>query len=219
TGSLKQVASSDHERDRRDDRPSRSGFLWVVGSSHRGEEEIILNAFQSLKASFRDLRLVLAPRHPQRFSEVEKLLILRGVSFEKKSQMNGGVTFHKDLLLLDTIGDLENFYAIGDVAFVGGSLVDAGGHNLLEPARWHKPLLFGPYTSNVTPVANALKQQGGGFEVHCAEDLVRELTVLLEEPCKRKIAGENAYQIAVSDRSALEPSLAIVARYVAAVNS
>lgn len=219
TGSLKQSARSDHDTLSHVEEPQYgSGFLWVVGSSHRGEEEIVLNAFQSLRENFRELRLVLAPRHPQRFSEVEKLLISKGLSFDKKSQINGAVTFQSDLLLLDSIGDLDNFYAIGDVAFVGGSLIDAGGHNLLEPARWHKPLLFGPYTSNVNLLANALKEQGGGFEVHDEEDLVRELTRLLQEPQARQMAGENAYRIAFSERSVLEASLALIVRYLPATN-
>ena len=215
TGSLKRSAAPLEEMDRNPYSSSRdSGLLWVVGSSHRGEEEIVLRAFQLLRQEFRELRVVLAPRHPQRFSEVERLLISQGWSFDKKSRMNGAVKFQKEILLLDTIGDLEKFYAVSDIAFVGGTLIDAGGHNLLEPARLHKPVLFGPYTANVTPVANALKEQGGGFEVHGAEDLVTELVRLLAQPHLRQIAGESAYHVASSDRSALDSSLALITRYL-----
>ena len=215
TGSLKRSAPRLEEIDsNHHDSSFGNGLLWVVGSSHRGEEEIVLRAFHLLRRDFRELRVVLAPRHPQRFSEVERLLISAGWSFDKKSQMNGAVRFQKDILLLDTIGDLEKFYAIGDIAFVGGSLIDAGGHNLLEPARLHKPVLFGPYTTNVTPVANALKEQGGGFEVRSVEDLVTELVRLLSQPHLRQIAGESAYRVATSERSALDSSLALIVRYV-----
>ena len=132
--------------------------------------------------------------------------------------MNGAVRFQKEILLFDTIGDLEKFYAVGDVTFVGGTLIDAGGHNLLEPARLHKPVLFGPYTANVTPIANALKEQGGGFEVRGAEDLVTELVRLLAQPHLRQIAGESAYRVASSDRSALDSSLALITRYLVAAS-
>jgi 3-deoxy-D-manno-octulosonic-acid transferase len=215
TGSLKQSSPWRQEIESKSHESSAGDrLLWVIGSSHRGEEEIVLRVFQLLKQKFGELRVVLAPRHPQRFFEVERLLISKGLSFEKKSKMNGALRFQKDILLLDTIGDLEKFYAIGDVAFVGGSLIDAGGHNLLEPARLHRPVLFGPYTANVSPVANALKERGGGFEVRGAEDLATELLRLLEQPRLRQIAGENAYRVALSDGSVVESSLALIERYL-----
>jgi 3-deoxy-D-manno-octulosonic-acid transferase len=196
-------------------RPAGS-WIWVVGSSHRGEEEIVCAAFKTLKERFPHLRMVLAPRHPQRFAEVEKLLIASGVSFEKKSRIGKEREFRHDILFLDTLGDLERFYAGADLAFVGGSLVDAGGHNLLEPARFRKPVLFGPYTSNVRSLARKLKQNGGGFEVRGGEDLVREITVLLTEPQKRWLAGEKAYEVAATDNTVIDESLNIVATYLTA---
>ncbi len=189
-------------------------WIWVVGSSHRGEEEIVCAAFKTLKQEFPRLRMILAPRHPQRFAEVEKLLIASGVSFEKKSSSGTQCKFQHDILFLDTIGDLERVYADADLAFVGGSLVDAGGHNLLEPARLGKPVLFGPYTSNVKLLARQLKQNGGGFDVRGAEDLVREITGLLSDPQKRRLAGNKAYEIAAMDNTVIDQSLKIVASYL-----
>jgi 3-deoxy-D-manno-octulosonic-acid transferase len=146
TGSLKHISAKGKPIGSRivETKVRWGSYLLVAGSSHRGEEEILLEVFMSLKRQFPDLRLVLAPRHPQRFGEVEKLLRMTGLGFEKKSEANGRVDFDKDIMFVDTLGDLREFYAIADIAFVGGSLVDGGGHNLLEPAGFRKPVLFGP---------------------------------------------------------------------------
>ena len=219
TGNLKHAAvlndGSAAGNDVCEQRPAGS-WIWVVGSSHRGEEEIVCAAFKALKQRFPQLRMILAPRHPQRFAEVEKLLVASGVSFEKKSSIGTQREFQHDVLLLDTIGDLELFYAEADLAFVGGSLVDAGGHNLLEPARLGKPVLFGPYTSNVKLLARKLQQNGGGFEVRGPEDLVHEITGLLSSPQRRRLAGEKAYEVAATDNAVVDQSLNIVASYLPA---
>ena len=193
---------------------SDGGCLLVVGSSHRGEEEILLDAFRYLKRSFPDLHMVLAPRHPQRFPEVEKLLKAKRLGFAKKSQCNGGSLFIQDICFLDTLGDLQKFYALGDIAFVGGSLVDAGGHNLLEPARLRKPVLFGPYTANFTAIAEAMKAKGGGIEVRGVDDLIREITDLLVDPDKRRSMGEKAYQVAADEQRVGERSSRLLERYL-----
>ncbi len=219
TGSLKHAAVLSDETGVRDDvfeQRLAGSWIWVVGSSHRGEEEIVCAVFKTLKQQFPRLRMILAPRHPQRFVEVEKLLATSGVSYEKKSSIGIKREFQQDVLFLDTIGDLERFYADADLAFVGGSLVDAGGHNLLEPARLRKPVLFGPYTSNVELLARKLKQNGGGFEVRGGEDLVREITGLLSDSQKRRLAGDKAYEVAVINDTVIDQSLNIVASYLPA---
>ena len=225
TGNLKHAASLDTTVRKNGEfadsstsvpRAQHNRSLWVVGSSHQGEEEIVLAAFARLKKRFPQLRMVLAPRHPQRFREVEKLLLAHDLPFAKKSQVNGKVAFEKDVMILDTIGDLEQFYAAGDFAFVGGSLVDAGGHNLLEPARFQKPVLFGPYMSNFARLAEELIQKGGGILVRGCEDLVREITALLMEPEKCKVVGNRAFQVAAQDDGVLAGSVDVVARYLEA---
>ena len=188
--------------------------LLIVGSSHRGEEEILIDVYLSLKKHFASLQMVLAPRHPQRFAEVERLLRAKGLPYQKKSHENGQFRFVNDILLLDTLGDLQDFYALGDVAFVGGSLVDAGGHNLLEPARFGKPVLFGPYTSNFASLACEMKQRGAGIEVKGAEDLKRELAALLGDPERRRTVGEEAYRLAAEDCGVMERNLALAQRYL-----
>jgi 3-deoxy-D-manno-octulosonic-acid transferase len=188
--------------------------LLVVGSSHRGEEEILLKVFTALKGAFPKLQMVLAPRHPQRFSEVEKLLRAQGHHFERRSQHDGRGSFEQDVMLLDTVGDLQDFYAIADVAFIGGSLVDAGGHNLLEPARLRKPVLFGPFMGNFKGLAEEMKRSGGGIEVQSGDDLIREITALLKDPQKLRAAGEKAYQVAADDPAVLNQSIALAQRYL-----
>lgn len=186
----------------------------VAGSTHRGEEEVLLEVFLLLKASFPNLLMVLAPRHPQRFYEVERLLKQKKVAYEKKSQMNGQGNRLTDVIFLDTLGELPAFYSVADVAFIGGSLVKAGGHNLMEAARLHKPVLFGPYMTNFSGIAKEMKQKGGGVEVHGREDLVREISGLLTDPAKAESMGRIAYRIVEGDRGVMERSIGLISRYL-----
>jgi 3-deoxy-D-manno-octulosonic-acid transferase len=195
-------------------RKSDGHCLFVAGSSHRGEEEILLDAFRSLKRRFPDFQMVLAPRHPQRFPEVERLLKANGMEFEKKSQTDGRSLLMEDICFLDTLGELQEFYALGDIAFVGGSLVDAGGHNLLEPARVRRPVLFGPYMANFAAIADEMKRKGGGIEVRGVEDLVREITDLVSDTDKRLAMGERAYQVAADEHRVGERTSELLSRYL-----
>ncbi len=193
---------------------ARGRRVLVVGSTHRGEEEIFVDVFLALKARFPGLLMVLAPRHPQRFSEVERLLVRRRVQYEKKSQMNGSIGDLTDVIFLDTLGDLSSFYSLADVAFVGGSLVDAGGHNLMEPARFRKPILFGPYTTNCADVAEEMKRRGGGIEVHGRDDIIREISGLLTDQGRADKVGELAYSVVERDRGVVDRSIDLVSRYL-----
>lgn len=220
-GNIKRALSIGHQlrkgnagSEKLENRWSRETPLLVVGSSHRGEEEILIGVYLSLKERFARLQMVLAPRHPERFAEVEKLLQARGLDYQKKSRANGQLDFVKDILLLDTLGDLQDFYALGDVAFVGGSLIDAGGHNLLEPARFGKPVLFGPFTSNFAALASEMKQRGAGIQVAGADELTRELTGLLGDPEKCRTVGKEAYRVAADDCGVMERNLALAQRYL-----
>jgi 3-deoxy-D-manno-octulosonic-acid transferase len=133
------------------------------------------------------------------------------VRYVKRTEMNGQLP--PDVLFLDTIGELPEFYAIADLAFVGGSLVAAGGHNVLEPARCSKPVLFGPFTANFSHIVKELKFSGGGIEVGGKEDLVREAARLLSDPAVARKVGESAYTIAVGGRKVVEGSMELVSRY------
>jgi 3-deoxy-D-manno-octulosonic-acid transferase len=187
--------------------------LLVAGSTHRGEEALTLEAFAALRKHHPDLRLALAPRHPERFAEVADLVRQAGLTLAKKSQLPD-LAFGADVLLLDTLGDLCRLYARADVAFVGGSLVKVGGHNLLEPALLKKPVLFGPHTENVKGLAAALRESGGGIEVRDAPAMARAVHELLGDPACRRRAGEEAYAVATRDSATAERSLELLARYV-----
>lgn len=188
--------------------------VFVAGSSHRGEEAVLLRALQLARARMPRLMMVLAPRHPERFSEVEKLLSESSLSFERKTRLHPDQYFQKDVLLLDTIGDLTEFFNAADVAFVGGSLVDAGGHNILEPARCRKPVLFGPYMGNFKTIAQGMKLNGGAIEVHGAEDLARVLVELLADAEARQRIGQSAADFAAAHQEALTRNLSLARRYL-----
>ena len=183
----------------------------VAGSTHRGEDEILIEAFRELKKNFPELMMVLAPRHPQRFADVERLLKGSGLRYMKRTEMNGAAP--AEILFLDTMGELADFYAIADLAFVGGSLVAAGGHNVLEPARCRKPVFFGPYTANFSHIVAELKRSGGGIEVVGKDDFVRQAARLLRDPAEAKQIGERAYGVARTDRKVVDASLELVSRY------
>jgi 3-deoxy-D-manno-octulosonic-acid transferase len=210
TGNLKQggEAAAKEEITARPQPP-----LLVAGSTHAGEEVAILEAFGKLRAQFPGLQLALAPRHPERFAEVEALLEHSGLVYEKKSRCRS-LYFEADVLLLDTLGELVQLYARGDVAFVGGSLVPVGGHNMFEPAQLKKPVVFGPHTANVKQLAAALKESGGGFEVRNAAELAGAVERLFRDPLERSHAGERAFASAAAGREGIGPTLQLVLRYL-----
>ena len=193
-------------------RPDRQ--ILVAGSSHRGEELVLLRALQLSRNVIPKLMMVLAPRHPERFSEVEKLLRESSFNFERKTRLQPDQYFQKDVLLLDTVGELTEFFNAADLAFVGGSLVDAGGHNILEPARCRKPVLFGPYMENFRTIAEGMKRNGGGIEVHGAEDLAHVLTKLLADPEACHRIGQSAAEFAAAHQDALTKNLSLATRYL-----
>ncbi len=216
TGNLKRAARSE----RRETKAAQKALRWkadpaarvlVAGSTHRGEDEILIDAFKDLRARFPGLVLVLAPRHPQRFADVERLLRESGLRYVKRTEMNGQPL--PEVVFLDTLGELPEFYAIADLAFVGGSLVEAGGHNVLEPARCRKPVFFGPHTGNFSHIAEELKAAGGGIEVRGKEDLVRQSGRLLSDPAEAEKIGEIAYRVAGADGKIVEGSMELVSRY------
>lgn len=192
------------------------GQLLVAGSSHRGEEEILLQVLALARERFPTLTLVLAPRHPERFGEVEKLLKKSPFAFHRRSQVQVDKYFETDVLLLDTVGELPDFFAAADVAFVGGSLVDVGGHNVLEPARFQKPVLFGPHMSNFASIAEEMKRIGAAIEVRDADDLARVLMRLLTDDDARMQMGKRAFQFAGANRDACTRNFSLAQRYLPA---
>lgn len=153
--------------------------LWIAGSTHAGEETIILDAHQQLKEKYPDLILILAPRRTERTGEIAKLLQKKNISFCRRSLLkNNGPA---DVILLDTMGELAELYSLGQVAFVGCSLIEpGGGHSLIEPLSHGVVVLHGPHIENIGPIANEANKIGLVFTVYNAEDIQEKVHALLE---------------------------------------
>lgn len=171
----------------------------TAGSTHRGEEAILLDVFTRLRKKYSDLLLIIAPRHPERFDEVCGIITNAGYECQRRTELSGPV---KDVLLLDTIGELRSFYGICDIAFVGGSLVKVGGHNLLEPAAMKKPVIFSRYMFNFKEISEAIINAKGGFLVKDKEELYAKLDSLLSDKALAVSMGEKAYQVIAANSGA-----------------
>jgi 3-deoxy-D-manno-octulosonic-acid transferase len=190
---------------------ARGRPLWVAGSTHGGgEERALLEAQQRVRAVHPEALLVLAPRHPQRFAEVAALLHQAGVSFVRRSQGAAAAAQTCEVLLLDSLGELLDFYAAADVAFVGGSLVPVGGHNLLEPAALGVPILTGPHNSNSEEIARLLIARGAAEVVHDAAELGARVGALLANPEARVRIGAQGRVSVDSNRGALGRLLGLI---------
>jgi 3-deoxy-D-manno-octulosonic-acid transferase len=170
-------------------------FLLVAGSTHEGEEEAVLEALEAVvDAGVRgtSVRAAIVPRHPERFDTVASLLDRKKMSWERYSTLDPDRQPDSDILLVDAMGVLEPFYALADAAFVGGSLVPVGGHNLLEPAMFSVPVLTGPHLHNFREIAELLITEGGCLVVHNVDELAQALTSLMVEPDLRVEMGQRA---------------------------
>jgi len=143
----------------------------LAGSTRKGEEELLLGAYARTRAATSPPALIVAPRHPERTGEVERIAASLGLACSRRTLVRTGDAW--DVLILDTIGELARFYALCDAAFVGGSLVDWGGHNFLEPAHFGKPVFFGPHMTNFAALADAFLKEGAARVVATDDDLVR----------------------------------------------
>jgi len=186
--------------------------LWVAGSTHGGgEEEALIEAQKIVRSRYPRALLVMAPRHPNRFGDVAAQLVSRGVRFVRRSQRPvAGALEEAEVLLLDTLGELLDFYAAADVAFVGGSLVPIGGHNLLEPAALGLPILTGPHNSNSEAAARALIAGGAAEIVQGPQDLGEKVAQLLAEPDTRERMGAAGRAFVEANKGALTKLLNLV---------
>ncbi len=176
--------------------------LWVAGSTVAGEEPMVLAAFRDVRARVPGARLLIAPRHPERFGEVAALVEAAGFRAERRSAL-GAAPWEGEVLLLDTLGELARVYALATVVFVGGSLVSAGGHNILEAAVAGKPVLVGPHMENFQEIADEFQAEGALRVVLSAEELGREVAGLLADPERRAALGGAARAIVDRNRGAL----------------
>jgi len=208
-------------------------LVWIAGSTHAGEEEMVLTAHASMLGAMRDsvpgggqgmaqgpmanseapaapgVLLLLVPRHPERFQSVADLLNRRGFRFERRSSGNP-VRTDAQVLLVDTVGELAALYAAVDVAFVGGSLVPVGGHNVLEPAALGMPVVTGPYQSNAREIAATLLARGALLQVNDATELAARLSELLTDPAARRHMSARALQAVGANRGSLPRLLKLI---------
>lgn len=181
---------------------SENDIILLAGSTHDGEEKIILDAYISLKSKFKNLKLILAPRHPERFGHVEKIVKESGVKYTLRTENNTT----EDVLILNTIGELKNMYSICDIAFVGGSLVNIGGHNIIEPAIFQKPVIFGPYMQNFRDICEEFLKEGGGVLVD-DKNIIDKIAQLIENSDLRKKIGKRAKMIVEKNTGSLDKTI------------
>jgi 3-deoxy-D-manno-octulosonic-acid transferase len=185
----------------------------TAGSTHRGEEAVLLDVFKRLRQKFPELLFIIAPRHPERFDEVEGLINSAGYDCQRRTKLKGQI---KDVLLLDTIGELRSFYSLCDIAFVGGSLVKVGGHNLIEPAAMRKPVIFSRYMFNFKEISEALLSGGGGIMVKDKGELYRQFDNLLSDSKLARTIGEKAFKVIEMNSGAAQKTIDAVNRIIVA---
>jgi len=187
--------------------------VWVAGSTHEGEESVMLRVFQDLKRKFPLLRLVIAPRDVGRSREISEMISTQGMAVAQRTTVSKKSPSY-DVLVLDTVGELGQVYALGSVAFVGGSFVPIGGHNLLEPAAFGVPVLFGPHTHNFEFMSESILGSGGALRVQDGTELHDAMKRLLSDTGLRSRMGARANAFVVENRGALKRVVGYVAKKI-----
>ena len=180
-----------------------NGPLLVAGSTLDGEEAMLVEMFRQVLPRYPKAVMVLAPRHPERFDVVAALLELSGLRYQRRSQWKAGRPTAGDVFLLDSIGELASLYEFAEVAFVGGSLVPRGGHNVLEAAQFGTPILVGPYTENFRDIVEVFRK-ADALRVIAPESLTATVLQLLENHDERAALGRRAFEVMRSQRGATE---------------
>ena len=184
--------------------------VWIAASTHEQEEEQVLHALETIRADQPDSLLILVPRHPQRFDTVFALCKSNGWIIARRS-LQEAVQTTTHIYLGDTMGELPMLLAAADVAFVGGSLVAIGGHNLLEPAALGKPCLTGPHYFNFRDITEQLVANNGAQVVQNAAELATSVITLFKQPQQRHLMGQAALQVVEANRGALAKTLQALA--------
>jgi 3-deoxy-D-manno-octulosonic-acid transferase len=186
----------------------------VAGSTHEGEEAAMLDAYRKILQRVPGVRLVLAPRHPERFDAVESTICAAGFPVLRKSKgSNAGKTGRNAVILLDTVGELAQVYALASISFVGGSLVNIGGHNIIEPATMGKPVLFGPFMHHFEDVKAAFLAEDAAVCVADESEFLRIAIGLLENPGSARAMGEAASRVVEANRGATDRYYHAIEKY------
>ena len=196
---------------RRDWSPNRP--VVVAGSTHEGEEDLLLSAFQSLLNDFPDLLLVIAPRHPERFESVVKLVARQGFKASRRTMQSGALDPDVQIQIADTMGELPVLYAAADIAVVGGSLIPIrgiGGHNILEPCAVGVPVIFGRNMGNFLEISDIALSAGAGFQVGDKADLIVQLKRLLNDAPLRGVVGEAGRKMVEQNTGATQTTCELI---------
>ena len=180
----------------------------VFASTREGEEKKIIQSYVNLKDKF-DALLIIVPRHPQRFDEVFNLIVDSGLKVKRRSD-GLGCDESIQVLLGDSMGELLSYYSVCDIAFIGGSLIDTGGQNMLEAAAASKPILFGPSVFNFEKIAQLFLEKDAAIQVGDADDLMKTISALLLDDTKRQKLGENAKNSFEKNRGAVDRLLKLI---------
>ena len=185
--------------------------IFIAASTHDGEDAVLLDAFAQVLTNQPTALLLLVPRHPERFDEVYELSRAR---FSTCRRSSGQCPEGTQVIVGDTMGEMMLLYGCADIAFVGGSLIERGGHNMIEPACWGLPIICGPHTFNFADISKRLTQVGGMVTVTDAGSLAAQILTWLEHPQERQQVGLNAQQFAEQNRGAVDRLTEIVRPYV-----
>ncbi|MCH9695002.1 MAG: lipid IV(A) 3-deoxy-D-manno-octulosonic acid transferase [Gammaproteobacteria bacterium] len=183
--------------------------VWIAASTHEGEEQQVLEAHRELQKRYPDMLLLLVPRHPERFAGVKELVTKSGFSVVARTDAGSGHV-SSDVFLVDTMGEVPLFYAASDVAFVGGSLVPIGGHNLLEPAAQGLPIVTGPHIFNALDIAEKFVDLGACRMVANSDELASMVGLLISDSVEAAELGERGREVLETNRGALERLLVLV---------
>ncbi|MBI2187413.1 MAG: 3-deoxy-D-manno-octulosonic acid transferase [Acidobacteria bacterium] len=195
-------------------RISPNRLVLVAGSTLKGEETAIIRAFNLLRTRGGTPLLVIAARQPERFAEVERLCRQEGLSTVRRTELPIDAEPRADAVVLDTIGELTELYQIGTVVFVGGSLVPGGGHNILEPAVFGKPIVFGPHMENFAEIADAFLANGAAIQVRSPRELDEVIVGLMGDPVRRARVGAAARSLVEANRGAKDRTVAAITALV-----
>lgn len=205
-----------------DNQPKRT--VWLVASTHEGDEAIALAAFKALLPQHPSLLLVLVPRHPERFEHVANLCLEQQLTLAKRS--NNTIINDEQVWLLDSLGELMAAFALSDIVTMGGSFSEIGGHNPLEPALFNKPVIVGHNMSNFNEIMQQLRQENAIIELtnntptnESSTQLVNEISALLEQPKRQQMLGENALKVVLQNQGASEKTLAQVIKLLPIITS
>ena len=198
--------------------------VWLVASTHEGDEAIALTAFKELLSQYPSLLLVLVPRHPERFEHVANLCLEQQLSLAKRSENT--VINNEQVWLLDSLGELMAAFALSDIVTMGGSFSEIGGHNPLEPALFNKPVIVGHNMSNFNEIMQQLRQENAIIELtnntptnESSTQLVNEISALLQQPKRQQALGENALKVVLQNQGASEKTLAQVIKLLPIITS